>query len=434
MIDINKKVKTEEVQDIIDRMPKRTGLMISVGIAVFTGILFFLASLIKYPESVSGQATISAEQSPVRLTCPTSGRLQLLVENRNLLKGGELFAYIESGTDINDFFMLDSLLVYSPIQLLNSFEFESNQLTIGELTIPFLKFTNSIRALRLHKKDNSFQPKFEQFNVKKHNLERMLLSLNVQLVVQEQSKEMLLNNLRRDSIQYFKLKSINEAMFFQTKTLYLNLLQNLNTTKKEIGQALGSMEEVNTQISQLRLEQKGFEDNLDISLLTSFSELKNQVNLWKQKYAFVSPFEGELEMLDFFKNNTYLQYGEDVFAIISSQTPAKGQVVIPSYGAGKVSPGQEVIIYLDDYPFLEFGSITGKVINISMLTNTMNEKNAQNTINKYLVDVELPEQLKTNYGSILSFKHDLKGSASIVVKKRKLIERLFDNLKYMVNE
>jgi len=50
------------------------------------------------------------------------------------------------------------------------------------------------------------------------------------------------------------------------------------------------------------------------------------------------------------------------------------------------------------------------------------------------VVVELPEQLKTNYGTSLSFKHDIKGMAQILVKKRKLIERLFDNLKYLVRE
>jgi hypothetical protein len=109
-------------------------------------------------------------------------------------------------------------------------------------------------------------------------------------------------------------------------------------------------------------------------------------------------------------------------------------VLIPSAGAGKVTPGQEVIIKLDDFPYLEFGSVNGKVKSISMLTNPTDELTPQQKINTYQVIVELPEQLKTNYGTSLSFKHDIKGMAQILVKKRKLIERLFDNLKYLVNE
>ncbi|MDR3061752.1 MAG: hemolysin D, partial [Dysgonamonadaceae bacterium] len=38
--------------------------------------------------------------------------------------------------------------------------------------------------------------------------------------------------------------------------------------------------------------------------------------------------------------------------------------------------------------------------------------------------------LTTNYGELLDFRYELGGTADIIVKDRRLIERLFDNLRY----
>jgi hypothetical protein len=51
-------------------------------------------------------------------------------------------------------------------------------------------------------------------------------------------------------------------------------------------------------------------------------------------------------------------------------------------------------------------------------------------VETYLITVDLPDGLTTNYGEILDFQHEISGTADIVIKERRLIERLFDNLKY----
>jgi len=37
---------------------------------------------------------------------------------------------------------------------------------------------------------------------------------------------------------------------------------------------------------------------------------------------------------------------------------------------------------------------------------------------------------KLNYGEQLGFEHEISGQADIIIKERRLIERLFDNLRY----
>jgi archaellum component FlaC len=106
---------------------------------------------------------------------------------------------------------------------------------------------------------------------------------------------------------------------------------------------------------------------------------------------------------------------------------------LPAQGAGKIKAGDAVIVKLDNYPFQEYGSIKGKVERISLTSNPLKQNN-QNQIDAYLVDISLPNGLRTNYGKQLGFKYEIKGIGDIVSNQRNLLERFFDNLKYASNK
>jgi hypothetical protein len=48
--------------------------------------------------------------------------------------------------------------------------------------------------------------------------------------------------------------------------------------------------------------------------------------------------------------------------------------------------------------------------------------------------IDLPDQLTTNYGVKLDFSYEIKGIADILTRKRKLIVRLFDNIRYIASK
>ena len=103
--------KTEEVQDIIDRMPSKTPRIVASIVISLASLLLFFGWAISYPESVTGVVTITAQMPPVRLIAPTSGKLHLLKhKNGSTINGGEIIAVIESGADFNNILLLDSLL------------------------------------------------------------------------------------------------------------------------------------------------------------------------------------------------------------------------------------------------------------------------------------------------------------------------------------
>ena len=93
---------SEEVQDIIDRMPNRTGILVVIILIFLTGFLIFFGLLIEYPETVSGPVSITARQAPVRLVANSSGKLRLLIRNSEMVKQGKIFAYIENTAILND--------------------------------------------------------------------------------------------------------------------------------------------------------------------------------------------------------------------------------------------------------------------------------------------------------------------------------------------
>ena len=135
-----------------------------------------------------------------------------------------------------------------------------------------------------------------------------------------------------------------------------------------------------------------------------------------------------MEFLQFLANNQYLQAGEEIFSIVPSRNAIFGQMLLPATGAGKIKPGSPVIIKLDNYPYLEYGTIDGRVASVSLVTK--DEEVAGTHVATYLITIELPQGLTTNYGQSLDFKHEIQGSAEIITNDRRLIERLFDNLKY----
>lgn len=96
-----------------------------------------------------------------------------------------------------------------------------------------------------------------------------------------------------------------------------------------------------------------------------------------------------------------------------------------------MAKGQEVIIKLDNFPYNEYGSLKGIVSEISLMTNT--QQTNQGDLEQYLIHVELPDGLKTNYSQLLPFKYELKGVAEIITRDRRLIERVFDNFRYMLS-
>ena len=100
-----------------------------------------------------------------------------------------------------------------------------------------------------------------------------------------------------------------------------------------------------------------------------------------------------------------------------------GKLRIPVSGSGKVKAGQRVNIKLLNYPFMEFGALQGRITKISPIQQ---EKS-------YLAEVILPNGLVTTYGKKLAYLSGMSGSAEIITAERRLIERIFQPVRLLVD-
>jgi len=427
--------RTEEIQDIIERMPRNTGRAIVWFIVGLSVTMLFFGWLIKYPAVAKGPITITAKLSPVKLVSKTSGKINLLNHKSNdFVKEGEIVALIETSADLQDILTIDFILKNLDLEAKITkdvlYRFPRN-LNLGEMTEIYFRFLNALELTVRFPSNQNFRFQKEEYRLDIRSQNDIISQLDSLRLIKEKTKKVVINLMLKDSIQYYQIKGISETEFDKTKLDYYNSLENSLFIQKDLLSSRNQVKVLKNKFNQLTLDQQSYEQKIGIDLISSCGELKYLIRQWLMNYTFKAPITGKLEFLDFWKQNDFVESGKELFSVIPEQNNIEGNVYLPISGAGKVVVGQHVNIKLDNFPSNEFGVINGKVKSVSLLARKKISLSENQVTYAYLVVVELPNNLTTNYGSNLGFQYEINGVAEIITDKRRLIERLFDNLKYI---
>ena len=436
--DISKNItqRTEEVRDIIDRMPHGIGKIVALLVAGIAALLLFLGLMIDYPEKVTGPISITARLAPVRLVANTSGKLHLLKSNNDILEENQVIAWIDNPARLEDVLAIEIYLQRNSIDSLyntpRNKELQAD-LVLGELSVSYYTFLNSLEKYLNYIEGKPYLKKLESTKTLLRSQQQLMEFNRLQMNTNSIALKLMGKNAHRDSILY-RSATIAEADLEKSAVNYLAKKENNQVMDKEGTNIQLQINDTRSKLQMLELERMEAEQKLRIDLYSSYNELANNIKKWRLTYTFCSPIGGKLEYLNFWRENDFIAAGTPVLSVIPSDNSLLGQVFLPSQGAGKVGVGQEVIIRLDNYPYMEYGSIIGKVKMISTLSNQTEAFAKKNDLQTYLITVDLPEKLTTNYGTTLDFNYEIKGVADILTKKRKLLFRLFDNLKYIASK
>ncbi|TRX26597.1 HlyD family efflux transporter periplasmic adaptor subunit [Flavobacterium franklandianum] len=427
--------RTEEVAYIIEKMPTRFGLIISSIVIGLTALLFLFGWLIKYPEILKGQITVNTRQAPIKLSAGMAGNL-ILLRNKagTAIKAGEYIAYIKNSADLKDVQLLDSLLNQVNIHTISyqkHRDFFPENLSLGDLNNKYYSYLNALYQFL----DYSVQQPFtaqKDINTKLLQMQKVMLQeLQNDYKSQKIKYKTSQSLFGKDSILFSK-NVIAKADIERSIISKTNSELDFKSIDKQITNTNYQINDAQNKLQILAIQKIEKERELAINLYNSYYDLADNIRKWEHNYVFVSPINGKADFLNFLKNNDFVQSGQELFKIIPNQNEMIGQVYLPENGSGKIKIGQSVIIKLDNYPYNEYGSIRGKVTAISIATNQQTLSDSQNKINAYLVNVSLPNGLKTNYGTELTFHTEAKGFAEIITEDKRLINRFFDNLKYKV--
>lgn len=416
--------RSEEVTDIIERMPTGWTNLVAAIIMVIVLVMVTLGCVIKYPDTVMGQISVTGEKAPVRLVSSVSGRLKLLVENNTEVTEGTCMGYIETGAKYEDVLMLDSICSVT-LGMNTSMNLPDN-LELGVLSAYYNDFVLSYVQYDQLRQTTVYD-----------NMRRTLMNQQQsdRQVAENMGKEIRLNDTVLSSIrkQYeadsllYKHGALSGENLAQQHNHLLSSLQSDIELKSSALMKQSEISSIDIELAKVDVTVREEMASSFSTMVAKYNILINQIHLWKELYLFMAPIGGSVQYLGFWRDNVHVNASTEVFSISPTKNRMIGELFIPSLGAGKVEVGQDVNVKFFAYPYNEYGYVRGKVEALSSLTRNM--ESSEGMAKFYLVKVSFPEGMKTNFDKQLHLNFESAGTGEVITKKRRLIQRLFDNLK-----
>lgn len=427
---LSKVERSEEVQAIIDRMPTKNAAYVILITVLLITVITILGFVIKYPDTVDGQVSITARLAPVRMVANASGKIHLLVDNKATVTEGEVIAYIDNHADYRDVLFIDSLL--DNYMQGNVHELpETNGLLLGEISAAFNSF--AIAHAQYYRMLDSDIYATMCTSLQQQNEINAGIIRNLDREIELKSKKLEIERrlLKEDSTLMLS-KAVTPLEYNNRRSVFYDLLAAFKNLQNSRLSYQAQIKRNTLQIEQYLLEEQEGLEKLQEELTAAQSQLASTLHSWKQQYLQISPIDGQMEYLGFWRENHFVQNGQELFSILPNQNEIIGEVIVPSQGIGKVEVGQTANVKVDNFPYTEYGLIKGKVRSISRLSNKITQQTAAGGAaegNVYRILVEFPDGLRTNFDKLLDLDFESKGTAEIITKPKRLIERLFDNLK-----
>lgn len=424
---IDIELKSDEFQEIIQQSPR---WMVRSGIVLIFGLLMLILAgsyFFRYPDVINASIVVLSENPPAYLAARTTARIDSLVAtDQQLVAKNQVIAILESTANYEDAMKLKELLhVLEPFILtfdtLSAITPEVG-LQLGDIQSDYSSFVRlyndyfSFLRLKLHpKKIRSLKQQVAMNRIYYDRLWSQKQDMEADLRIGN-------NQFKRDSVLQIKAV-LSELDLEKSKGVLLQKKFNTNGARTKLAETQGAI---------IKLEQDVVDDQMAYAdqikkaqnlLIEEMNVLKSRLTFWEQTFIVRSPIAGIVSFTNFYNKNQQVKKDEIVFAVIpEKQSLIIGRISLPLKGAGKVTKGQRVNIRFDNFPYMEYGFLNGTIKNISLMPNNEN----------YVVEVELPQDMKTNYNIPLKFSQEMKGTAEIITEDLRLIERFFNPVKSML--
>ena len=413
---IELELRSEEVQEILTRMPNWMIRWGNVVILIILIIVFLVSWFIRYPDIISTQIVITTQIPPQKLITKTSGKIEaLLVKDRVIVNINTPLAVIENTANYNDVFLLKSIVdtinidkSRFPFQLLASAQ-------LGDIESSFAVFQKEYSAEELNKQLQPYKVDGVANSLESIQLKERLNLLESQKSINQ--NELVLGKLDLDRFQTLYNKGIIAAQELEKhKLTYLQSEKSYKSLLSSISSLKSSLNELSRSSKTSTINENKENVNLERNVIQAFYQLKKNIKDWELNYVLRSSIDGKVTFLQIWTENQTITAGDNVFSIIpTNESVYIGKLKAPSLNSGKIKVGQDVNIRLANYPDREFGILKGKIKNISLTP----DKDGN-----LLIDVSLPNGIETSYKKQIVFQQEMSGSADIVSEDLRLLERL----------
>jgi multidrug resistance efflux pump len=423
--EIEIELRSEEVQEILTRIPNWIIRFGSLVILMLLLVVFFVSWLVKYPDVITSPIIITTNIPPEKLIAKTSGKIEsILIQDKQHVIQNTPLAVIENAANYKDVFLLKSIVDTIDIEK-QLFPFEQfSNVSLGEIEQSFALFQKEYIANSLNEKLQPYKVETTAQSFEQKQLKERLHLLLSQKSINESELQIQKSDLNRYEGLYKKGVIATQEMEKQ-RLIYLQSQKNYQNLLSSISQLKSSINELNRSSKTTKINESKEFVVLERNVMQSFYQLKKAITDWDLQYVFRSSINGKVSFMQIWSVNQVINSGDNMFAIIpSNENGYIGKVKAVAQNSGKIKIGQDVNIRLANYPDRQFGVLKGKVKSISLTP----DKDGN-----LLIDISLPKGLTTSYKKEIQFQQEMSGNADIITEDLRLIERLLYQFKSVIS-
>lgn len=426
----NIELRSEDFSEVLGEIPSwilRWGITMIAGVVL---ILLIGSAIFRYPDTISSTITLTGTIPVSGVVAKTSGKLQeLYVQNNQQVKMNAFLAVIENPAKTADIIWLKELVQKVSSDLDTIALIPSRQLQLGSLQSLYSSFYLTMSEYR--------QFKELAYHLKKIDLVKERITKN------EAYYENMLRQKKLSEVQ-IKISHQQYARDSLLGTKGLISAEEIENSYSQYLQSFLSAESMDRSLENLQIQLAQMHESLydteyqyvdkkntlETQLRSVVNQLRAEIDAWEMNYALITPVDGEITFTQYWTKNQNVTTGDIVFNIVpDNQGEIIGKALLPTERSGKVKAGQKVNIRFSNYPDNEYGIVRGYVRNISLIPVT-GGKETKN----YMVDIQLPDGLKTTYNKELPFLPEMEGQADIITEDITLLERFLLPLKKVITE
>lgn len=421
----NIELRSESVQDILTQPPHWMIRWGNTIIFIILLLILVMSYIIKYPEFVPAPVIVTSQNPPEKLEARTNSKIEkIFIKNHQEVKKNQILMVMQSTANYKDVLELKKLVDSLTPDQLRTFPIQKTaRFKLGELQGDYNNFAKAFQDEELFTRLQPYAPENLAAN-------QSLSEYRVRIATLKQQKNLELAKYELTKKSYKRTRDlynqgvISAVELENEKIKYLQAQQSVENIKISLSQIEESISNLNKTKSGTAINSEKDKITYSSQTLQLFEQLRKSLKQWEQNYLVISSIDGLASFQQFFGENQFVKTGDAILSILpENKETLVGRMSVPAINSGKITPGEKVLIKLDNYRFQEYGIVEGKVQNISL---------SPDKDGNYYVDITLPKGLKTSYNKTLPFDKELKGNAEIVTQDLRLIDRFFYQMRKLL--
>ncbi len=422
----NKKlIFSEPVNEIIGNPPRK---IVRWGTSVISAVIvlfIFFAWLIKYPDIVPSPVEITTANPPVTLLAKVSGRIKnLYVRDQDHVGKGDLLAVMETAASMDQVrhmkLITDSITDPGSISpaILPVFS------ELGELQSYWGEFIKNLTDYNIFVSNDFYGSKIEAVMKELKGLDEYIRRARVKERLHSENQLLERKRFQRDSSLFIN-GVLSESDLEKSRQSLLRINMELQEARLDQSAKVIEYAERSQLLQDYRIKREEERSGLLSLVNQSFLNLKAQTSIWETNYLLYSPVDGTVTFTRYWSENQSVLKDEPVLSVVPADAGEYlGRVSLKMQRSGKVEVGQKVNLKMSGFPYLEYGMVRGTVKSKSLVPSG----------DAYLIEIDLPEGLTTLYGREIEFTQNMQGTAEIITRDLRLIEKIFNPLRHLASK